>query len=305
MVKGNWERRAELVAARRLEERATKATKKAPKAKQVGGESVLTKLLRDTSLLEMSPTPVIHVWLETDPPEAVCRSWLRTEDCPQRKCKHKHGCNLGLNGIAYEAEGEATEPRCRAMELRAVAIRDAHRLRFVSVNGTCIFDHQYPDLWVEWLLYRQSTGEKSLSTIQEADASAPEEAGSGAGGDDSLKDPGELSMEKLSLSPLCTLDFSRFFLDFDNQTAATFNNVMVRLLPFLQNDEVVRLVTCNKQMLHHGLKIEYVRARRREGLAIYASQQSKAKKSEKRKKIKNANVKNDSKKDGFARGGNS
>ncbi|KAJ1391296.1 hypothetical protein B484DRAFT_459504 [Ochromonadaceae sp. CCMP2298] len=315
MVKGNWERRAELVATRRLGEKAIKANKKSTKTKPVGGESVLTKLLRDTLLLESTPPPVILLWLESDPPEAVCRSWLRTEACPQRKCKNKHESSLGrVIGIAYDAEdGQTIEMMCGdPVELRSVAIRDANRLRFVTVNGTCIFDHQYPDLWVEWLLYRSpikpAEGEElSLQTIKEAGdggdgaAEGADEAEAGPGSDPA-QDEGELSMEKLSLSPA---SFSRFFLDFDNQSAAPFAKVMVGLLPFLTNEEVVRLVMTNKHMLHHGLKIEWVRARQREGLALFSSQQSKAKKSEKKKKIKNANVKRDSKKDGFARGGNS
>jgi hypothetical protein len=53
------------------------------------------------------------------------------------------------------------------------------------------------------------------------------------------------------------------------------------------------------------LKTEIFRLRRREGMAAYVVEQSKAKKQEKKKKAKQANVKKDSKKDAFARGGNS
>ena len=80
---------------------------------------------------------------------------------------------------------------------------------------------------------------------------------------------------------------------------------MSNVLKFLTTSEGVRFSLCSKQLYTNCSKVEYLRVRRREVLAAMTADQSKAKKLEKKKKIKQANVKKESKKDAFARGGNS
>jgi hypothetical protein len=87
MVKGNWERRAELGLLRKLEGKRLKEARKTPTNKALSPESVYTKLMKcESDLIES-----LSVYLES-PPDAilVCKEHFRYETCNRKKCKLGH-----------------------------------------------------------------------------------------------------------------------------------------------------------------------------------------------------------------------
>jgi hypothetical protein len=321
MVKGNWERRAELVAARRLEERANKANKAAGAKQFASGESVATKLSRDSQLQDGGAR--IEAWLEQNSPELMCHSWLRLEKCTQKKCKYTHETNIAhLSDLNCDPQEERpTEPLCAGpIFLNDVPKKDYSRLRFIAVNGACVYDHLFPDVWSQWSAQRAvvtaALDKSKLPPIAEAaEASRTRLKSDGEDsaecGDEELDGsrPRDSAMDDLSQSVqgliLSGPDFSAFFLDPDHQAIAPFASIITSIMLQLNAQDAGKLALANKAMHAQSLKTEIFRLRRREGMAAYVVEQSKAKKQEKKKKAKQANVKKDSKKDAFARGGNS
>jgi hypothetical protein len=326
MVKGNWERRAELVAARREEERNKKA-QKSVKSKDASAESVMTKLQRDSSLLDSGAK--IEVWLEPDTPVLVCTNWLRTEECSVKKCKFVHATNIAhLKGMELNfLTKQPTENMCVGpVPFDNVTSKDFAAIRFIAVNGTCVYDFSFPEVWVKWQAERlQYLGGLCLSRKSNELFSIPECGGIEVSGVDVCGirgagvvrvGPAEYEEDEvvagalmLSLEPLPEVqkspDFGLFFLDSANQSMGPFSVILSKLVLFLTPDETLRLAQGSKTLYQQSIKVELVRLRRKEGLSAYMSDVSKLKKSEKKKKIKQANVKKESKKDGFARGGNS
>eukprot|EP01032_Pedospumella_encystans_P013732 gene13732-15795_t len=101
------------------------------------------------------------------------------------------------------------------------------------------------------------------------------------------------------------IGFSDFFLDGDNQVLVPFATMFSHLVPYLSTLEMRNIAITNKRMSIHCQRVDVYKLRRREALTQIAAEASKVKKMEQKKKLKQANVKKESKKDGFARGGNS
>lgn len=80
--------------------------------------------------------------------------------------------------------------------------------------------------------------------------------------------------------------------------------LLTRIVPFLTDAEMINLAISSKVLKTICYKDNTFRARRKEAYCAVASLISKEKKHEKKKKVKQANVKKQAKKDGFARGGN-
>jgi hypothetical protein len=314
MVKGNWERRAELVAARRIEERSQKAAKAAGSKQFATGESVVTKLMRDPWIEQSGST--VEAWLKGDSDGRCCQAWLRTEQCATKKCKLSHEISVAhLANVPYDASRTTTEGETACTgptNLRDVAKKDYNRLYFVAVNGTCVYDYSYPEVWSEWIQQRAvltaGMDNRKMAAIPEEGARRTSEdnielaAENGRGADDTAE---STLCAAITATTITTADFAAFFLDPQNQSIVPFGTVVSNIMLFLDATEAAAIAMTNKQIYQHCLKTELFRLRRREGQAAYLAGQSKAKKQEKKKKAKQANAKKESKKDGFARGGNS
>ena len=102
MVKGNWERRAELAAIRRLEEKQKKEISKND-TNYLSIESVIKKIMNDKLLLNDSSSSLI-VWMEIEHKTSIstgcvdcCSSWYRIESCLNKKCKLSHDYTLATH----------------------------------------------------------------------------------------------------------------------------------------------------------------------------------------------------------------
>jgi len=86
MVRGNWERRAELGNIRRQRARDRKKERR-ENGKIPNGEAVLRLLKQDSNLITITSNAKIEIWL--DPIEGscylVCKSWFRYDNCTAKK----------------------------------------------------------------------------------------------------------------------------------------------------------------------------------------------------------------------------
>lgn len=309
MVKGNWERRAELVAARRVEERNRKLSKSAGSKQLATAESVITKVQRDPLFQKDGST--VEVWLLSDSDISVCREWLRTESCSTKRCKYLHDSTVGyLRKLQFfEDENNPTEVLPSGpFLLSSLPRKDYSRLQFLAVNGECIYDKSCPELWEAWIeqrnLFVKGLDRTSkLSVIDEVLDDTSKARGSSLDSTE-LVCEGITQLEVDSSSMLSSApgtDFSTFFLDADNQVLVPFSTIFSHLVPL----EVRNTAITNKRMYIYCQRVDVYKLRRREALTQIAAEASRVKKTEKKKKLKQANVKKESKKDGFARGGNS
>ena len=94
MVKGNWERRAELASLRRAEEKERKALKKTG-GKAVNPESILQKLYKDMVLKVNGAHIDVYV---ADPEGGMmcCAAHLRTADCRMKRCRLMHDDSVSI-----------------------------------------------------------------------------------------------------------------------------------------------------------------------------------------------------------------
>ena len=220
MVKGNWERRAELASLRRAEEKERKALKKTG-GKAVNPESILQKLYKDSFLKENGARIDVYV-ADPEGDMMCCGAHLRTADCRMKRCRLMHDDSvsiahlrnlppIGRNPCGKEDEGcrpppvpaaavvDSTSssvpekrclPPCPIDEI--MPLKDWSALMFVVVDGECIYDYLTPDVWNNWLTKHRAvvaatrtSSRVGLSTVHE-----------GTGGDDDDNDDSDEGNEE-------------------------------------------------------------------------------------------------------------
>lgn len=146
MVKGNWERRAELSLLRRTE---AKKMKEERKTKPAGIESICSKLLQDIDRFNT-------IYAYVDSGLKVCRAYLRS-DCLLKKCKLLHDVSIShLKNSQYNAlltdfdgklvtqETAVSEP----LELRTLkTVKEFQSIRFIALDNAIIYDSENCDIW--------------------------------------------------------------------------------------------------------------------------------------------------------------
>lgn len=171
MVKGNWERRAELADVRRAEAKAKKLARRQPKA--AAPESVVNKLIRDESIATLN----CLVWLENNEAVKVCSAHFRGEMCGNKKCRifHPSSTIAHLRGVPLPGDGDAEMEDVACNEpilLHSVETRQLSRIRFISVDGRCVFDATQPGVWDSWYTERNQQLKENtanLKTITESE----------------------------------------------------------------------------------------------------------------------------------------
>lgn len=57
---------------------------------------------------------------------------------------------------------------CEAQPINAIATKDYERIRFVAIDGRCVFDHLNPTCWIEYCVeQRKQTSSKKIQCISE------------------------------------------------------------------------------------------------------------------------------------------
>jgi len=326
MVKGNWERRAELAAQRRAEEKARKASK-GTKQKMTNVESVVARLTQRFFPGEVE-LHVIEAWLrleweeEGDGSDMCCSAFFRTRLCAQRKCKFAHPpleiLLARLLNVPFDEskdEGKQEEACCLPVPLSAVSRRDivAGKVLFLAVDSALVYDHKNGNVWDEWAEQKEKSmslresgaggvileGDEGEEDEEEGDgkdqglvgdhfrkSAEREEDGNTGGG---LKEASSSS----SNSHFCVLaDAQRGFL---HHHPLLFGHCLSFLSEF---DVFITLCSSAKVLKKVIFANDRCREMRKAALALFASRL----KSEKKKKKKNAFIKSQDKVDAFARG---
>ena len=185
MVRGNWERRAEIAANRRAESKVRKEEKKI-KVKSANGESVYNKLI--CYFPELKGVQ-IDAWLRHEPIIKCCSLHMRTEECNNRRCPFSHDCDTLASypniqplpppspdeTSSSSSSGSVATKRDRSGSLHYTVQEDAcflaplsevlprHRLmiRFVAVDGVLVFDEKIPSIWESYTASLRTTAQRS------------------------------------------------------------------------------------------------------------------------------------------------
>ena len=325
MVKGNWERRAEISMLRREKEKERKVAKKAG---YKSSSAVAASLLNRSE--EVSECMQCYCFAE-DQEQVCCSEYLRTGSCENMrmaKGKKKDMCKLGHDteclrdvfdskNIDVRIPEQSTEERIIGpFDLRVLSTKRHVDIAFIGVNGELVFDHVNPQLWVDSPFNLKLKGRSdSVGDAGEGQGggggSTKSRSGSIVRGDDA---DGETAAKSSASSASsgdveATADVSS---SPSLTTAADSTELMNkvwklytdRVCSFLCTHEVARAREVNRTLKGYLQSCSVCRERVKEASTLYASAVSKRKKAEKKKNQKAAGVgKKNNKIDGFARGG--
>ena len=228
MVKGNWERRAELASMRRAEEKERKALKKTG-GKAVNPESILQKLYKDSFLKENGARIDVYV-ADPEGDMMCCGAHLRTADCRMKRCRLMHddsvsiahlrhlppiggipcgkedvgGCRPPPVPLAVVDSSSSSMPEKRCLPPCTIdeimPLKDWSALMFVAVDGECIYDYLTPEVWNNWstkhralVAEARTSSRAGLSTVHE-----------GTGGDDDDNDDSDEGNEEEGENAIAT-----------------------------------------------------------------------------------------------------
>lgn len=157
MLKGNWERRAELAESRRKE---AKEKKFARSAKVVSVKSIISYLQKN-----ITADTLLTVWI-CDSDKVVCSHYLRQGLCENRKCRYPHkpfSTELSKSvGITFSdifhigKDMSCEEPIIHS--LWDIPPDRMESIKFISVsdeNVRLIYDHLTPHVWNEYKMKLQ------------------------------------------------------------------------------------------------------------------------------------------------------
>lgn len=315
MVKGNWERRAELSVIRREKEKERKAAKKAGvKSAQAVAASLLA---REGTIEELES---LQCFCFAEGLQEVCSEYLRTGDCShvekkskkkEKACKYGHDTEclrdvFDSSSIDLLHAGTESTEQCVVgpFDLRALSSKRHHNLAFIGVNGSLVYDHKYPYLWVN-SKYNIAKSRGDSITLD-----ADSEGGSGRLRDDSLGE-GDVTFVKCAAPPAGKLKEEGENEGEEGRGGAVVSMVLFKVLKrnfdcvcsYLSSEEVATTKSICRKTKEAVQTSGYLRERLREAKAQHAATLSKKKKADKKKKTKAAGMGTKMKVDGFARGG--
>ena len=308
---------------RRTEAKEKKASRS--DTTKINLESILHKLQRDEQLLASGAN--INVWL-SDPTEAMlCKCYMRKDDCRNKKCKLQHnGVTIAhLRNVTFIPSAETppvqeSEKSCLPpVTVHEVAAKESSKIMFIAVDGACVFDYLYPDLWHKWIAAHNPTAPtdsdilrsptlsekarksamKGTSPLLPRQDETEDNSGSGtSSSEDEVEVEKSIRRQEKVLSKISvSSSSSRTFFSSESD-----GKNLSKIFAFLSNEDVISLLCCGKITKSIVLKDETVRQRKKEAISAFAHDVSKKKKEEKRKKAKNACISKVDKKDAFARG---
>lgn len=297
MVKGNWERRAELAALRREEEKARKLEKKSRgSSTKVSAESVVSRLKREGVEAQC--------WLAAvDEASAVsvCRAFFRTGFCSAKRCRLLHGPSpiAHLKGVCYRDEGgdgngvaEAGEElACDSspVALSDLSTKNYRRLSFLAVGGVCVFDYTDPSVWERY------SASLVVSCAVAVDPRAP--IAEGEDEDEDRDDFGENEDEKEGAAQRRPFEFTIV------SKEGVARGLLSCVLSFLSvRDVFASFVFVSHKARKGVLSDSEMRLRRRAAFGDVSSLLSKKSKAEKKKRNKQAYIGSQDKVDAYARG---
>jgi len=221
----------------------------------------------------------------------LCTAHIRKfEGCELKRCRLFHaavtvGHLRGLQSGHDEGAEVLLEP---PTPLKAVRPVDYPRIRFLSVDGRCVYDWARADQWSDYSAEMDSQRSclKMCETVAEVSlAGAEGEEADGTNGEGE-EGPGQEKMPHLQLA------------------MARQPDVLLHCSALLALLDLVHLseVSCSLRRAVQGAP--ELRRRLKEGRSAVTAALARKKVAEKRKKQRNAHIASSDKVDGFARGGN-
>ena len=334
MVKGNWERRAELAALRRTKDKAKKADRKAG-VLRCTAEAVASRLVAHSRL----DVALLTAWVrdgssgaaEEDtqglPYSNICNAHFRSfEGCSLKRCKKVHpdvtvGHLRTLNSDT--ADGSSVEVPLVGVSLRDLPPGAYHTIHFIGCDGRCVYDWQHTATWKNYLheqaqdkVLLHATAGLRLGFVEEEEEdkedkedSDGDEGGAGdscsgsAGwvGDDGCDAAGHVSDDK---SPCVQGPLHRFLLVGPRGAPSTLEgssaDAAVSCLASYLDARSLAQFRCCSLGSRRCVQVDTMSRRRlREEASSYAVKLVKQKRETKRKKQKQGHMNVSDKKDGF------
>lgn len=338
MVKGNWERRAELSSQRRKEEKRKKEARKA------GVIDYTPRMICDILLQSQSEdltmaSATILAYLDESSGSSCLQHVRGFDGCVKKRCKlshgsgqvgHLRGCNDGSE-LSSNTEKSISE----GVSLRDLDKRMFDSILFLSVDGKLVFDYHYPENWDNYrrilnISATERAKDKPLLEEGEEDEEAGEsgESGGSPGGKRKYSVGNEKELDLLdrrmrSTSICDSIDIDENENENEKESSPIQSEMDLEMLapdqwkaflkfaPTTLVDQLLRLLEVREICYLRGASSTIKNAisaspyARRELRSKSAnSNEVKRKKQEKKKKQKNAFKSSNNKIDGFARGGN-
>ena len=275
MVKGNWERRAELGMLRREAEKETKAKRRAG----VKSGSAIAASLHARSTGSETPWSIVVYLFAEDEGLRVCSRYLRGDACDQKDFKKgargmKKGCRLshdtetlaGLEGTG-SIEEDDEQAVVGPFELSSISTKRYAKIAFIAVDNVLVFDHRREAVWLE----SEFAAAKSRSgSVVDAPLASSEKEGVEETEDVVAKCPPTLEEGGTSSSAMLLLKALKKEIGY--------------VSCFLENQETARMREVCKEVKSFIASNSTIRARLRESQSLKSRVLAKRKKDEKKKK---------------------
>jgi hypothetical protein len=310
MVKGNWERRAELSVKRREAEKEHKAKKRAGVK---SGSAIASSLLARSSGSEVPWSIQVYMFKEEEA-SMVCSKYLRGNECDQKDFKKgsrgaKKGCRLSHYTETLEVveevgniEEDEEEAVIGPFDLHSLSTKRYTKIAFIAVDGVLVFDHKRDVVWLESEL--SASKSRSGSMVDAPPSASFPAKKEGAPGEDT-PDIGDVRKCPPGACPPGAEEACAGTVTVTKTSTTLLMKALKRGIShmgvFLEDYEIVRMRAVNKEVKAYIASCSTTRTRLREGQTLRAGALAKRRKEEKKKRQKMDKKKD--KKDGFARGG--
>lgn len=311
MVKGNWERRAELAAKRRDENRKEKIQKK---LKIPSIESIINKLLNNKN---NTINDIIICWLYpldelNNNDSYICKQWFRYGNCSSKKCKLNHKLYDDNSNIINEnniktfsdlinvssyndkdEEDTLREKTCLLpVLLSSIHIKDSNRIRFIAFNNTLVYDSLDFDFWNEYNSKQKNDkndkNDKELFIINEEE-----------GDDDEDNNNINNNIKVDDNNEILINNFNNMKINNVNYLIICKSYILSEILSYLSYTTIINLISTSKYFKQFCMKDESIRKLKKELFSSLSSTISKNKKDNKKKLLKNSSISKKDKKEGF------
>ena len=297
MVQG-WESRAHLANKRREEARERKQNKKGPQ--KLSGDVIINQLLNNNLITLDNHS--LECWIENERGgKAFCYAHFRAESCCKlKRCKFSHEFTVShLRGHEYDDSdgGARSEPHMDCYhDLRNIPSKMYKNLKLLYLDQLCIYDRSDPLVWHQWYentnSRRQKDGE-GLQTITEVDSVIPD--------DMSVMSMGNIEESELENSFNTAVSLKDDTVE-DTQVSSSTSSfltllpmsTLVEIFSFASDIDICNMFASAQTMKTVILADESATLRRKMYLAEVTptgKELSKLKKQEKKKKLKQANLK--------------
>ena len=270
------------------------------------GETVLSVMLSDRFIPRNRH--IIESWVQTEG-KPLCSAYFRADSCRSKRCKYSHANSVAvMRNVHFCADDRVAksgyEPCASKVEdISCIPRADFVKLMLLFVDGVCVYDYETTSTWQEWTRSFDTRGKlfessglvaATLPPISETDS--PEDEVDNNVHEKSIDNDITLSDLKLAdkehpLSPTSIAGL----LDLSNMAFA-------RVFSFGSELDLCHIYGSCRLLRDAMLADELNNFRRKDYLSsinLTAGDLSKLKKQNKKKRLKAANSKIVSKKDGF------